>query len=129
MLGVAYATQPEPDQRVHLEIMWNVGDSAPPNRPLVWDVSLHDIADRVPYDQSGIDHVPVSIADETIVSWFSVQPPEAPEPALPPGPYTVHVQLVDAFNSAPVAFTDSHGSSASEWTIGPVLIAPRATCT
>jgi 4-amino-4-deoxy-L-arabinose transferase-like glycosyltransferase len=128
LLRVAYATQPEPDQRVHLAIVWNVGDSAPPNRPLVWDITLHDSAGRVPYDQSGVDHVPASIDRKTIVSWFSIQPPEAPEPALAPGGYMVQVQLVDAFNSAPVPFTDVQGGSGNTWTIGPVFVGPRATC-
>jgi hypothetical protein len=40
----------------------------------------------------------------------------------------VHVRLVDAFNSAPVPFTDAQGASATEFAVGPVPVGERVKC-
>jgi hypothetical protein len=128
LVGVAYAPQPEPDQRVHFAIVWNTGTGAPPNRPLVWNVLLQDDAGKTFYKGSGVDHLPGVSGDQALVSWFSLDPPQPPDPPLSAGSYAVRVQLVDAFDSTPVPFRDADGTSATDWTISSIPIAPPIRC-
>ena len=96
---------------------------APPNRPLVWNVSMHDAQSRKVFDHSGMDHLPGGPGSQPIVSLFSIDAPTELAAPLPLGDYTLDVQLVDAFDSAPVALA-SGGSNT--WSIGPIAVAPPA---
>jgi hypothetical protein len=127
LVTVSYATAADVNQLIHFAIMWTTGTQAAPNRPLVWDVALHDEQDRVIFDRSGVDHLPGSTTDTPIVSWFSIDAPMELDAPLRPGAYRLSVQLIDAFDSRPIPFNPL--SSSTAWNLGPIAVGERQRCT
>jgi hypothetical protein len=126
LISVAYATEADASQLIHFAITWTTGPETAPNRPLVWNVELHDPNGRMVFDQSGVDHLSASLSGATIVSWFSIDAPAELAAPLPAGAYSVSVQLVDAFDSRPIGLTTL--STATSWRLGPIGVNERRRC-
>jgi hypothetical protein len=101
--------------RVRVALNWQVEASSSWARPLVWEVRLVNAGGEVVQRASGIDHIPASMGGEHVLSWFTLDTPRE----IGPGPYQVHLRLLDADRGQPVG---------SEWLSGPFAIHQTARC-
>jgi hypothetical protein len=101
--------------RVRVALNWQVDASSSWARPLVWDVRLSNADGQVVHHASGIDHVPASMTGEQVLSWFTLDTPRE----IGPGPYQVHLRLLDADRGQPIG---------EEWVSAPFAIHQTARC-
>jgi hypothetical protein len=101
--------------RVRVALDWRVDATSAWARPLVWEVRLSNADDQVVQRASGIDHVPTAMRGEHVLSWFTLDTPRE----IGPGPYQVHLRLIDA---------DRGASIGDEWTSAAFAINQTARC-
>jgi hypothetical protein len=113
--GASVSDDPLQGGRVRVALNWQVDGASSWARPLVWEARLSNADGQIVQRASGIDHIPASMAGEHVLSWFTLDTPRE----IGPGPYQVHLRLLDADRGAAVG---------DEWTSALFAIHQTARC-